>query len=205
MKRSPWLLLLVLPLVGCPLKSKAPVIVAKRAIVPTPPPPPQPAPPRLVHLQLTPALVRAKPFKVGEVEHEVKAELIRLEVLDGPAGLEDEGLHPKTLGEMKQAGGGSFLVCVIEVTVDGKPLQDPSVKGTFRSIGTEFSYGGRVFNSVRGYIGPAKGRPNAHLHVSALEAVRGDGDWGVTQSLYLADGTKVELEFSGSVKLPDAG
>jgi hypothetical protein len=199
-----WLLISLLLLTGCPQRSPKPqvtVVTAPSSQPATPTPPP----PRRVHFKLEPAQTKAKPFSVGETKHEVSAELIRLEVLDDPDDLDDEALHPKTRAEMKQAGDGSFLVCVLDVKVDGKPLSDPSVKGTFRSVGMEFSYGGRTYNSVRGYVGPAKGRPDAQLHVTALEAVRGDGEWVVIQSLYLADGTRLQLEFKGEVKLPKAG
>lgn len=204
MRRTlPWLLLLALALTGCP-KPPPPPQVAVSGPPPSAPAAPTAPPPRRTHFKLSPDLTQAKPFRSAGAAHEVSAKLIRLEVVDDASELDDEGLHPKTLAGMKSAGG-SFLICVIEVKVDGKPLSDPSVKGTFRSLGLEFSYGGQVYTSVRGYVGPAPGHPDAQLHLSALEPVRGDGTWRLTQSLYLEDQTKVELEFSGEVALPEAG
>ena len=205
MRTLPWLLLSLLLVTGCPRSPKPSVFVNGASTTPPAAASPTPAPPRRVHLKLAPGELQAKPFTVAGATHELSATLIRLELLDGVADLEDEGLHPQNLADLKAKGDGSYLICEIEVKVDGKPLSDASVKGTFTSAGLAFSYGERTFHSGYHYVGPAPGRPGVDLHLKALEAVRGDGDWRVKQVLYLADQTTVWVEFSGSVKLPDAG
>lgn len=172
------------------------------------PPSSQPSSDPLIELRprfkLTAPETQATAFSVGAAQHQLSVQLLRLEVHDDPAPLASERVPADTLAEIRKEGrDASYVVIEVLVTIDGKPLSDPSVKELFSAVGTQFRYGGKLGSSQSGYVGPAKDHLDAFLHVSAVDAFHGEQPWELTQFLQLANGDKAEVRFSGQGKVPE--